>query len=226
MKISVFVAGTNEKSNADFLADAFITGIKEVQDTEITKVRLKDVDLEHFDMKFYKENTEQEKDFNKMKELILSSDGCVFASPIWNFSVPAHLKNFIDRIGSFGLDTATRSLGTLNGKPFYLLYTGGSPTAVWIGLQKKTVSHIPTSLRYFGASVVGSHYEERCTKGKGVFDLVLDQRPGSMEIVQSKGKNFAKVVQHFTKTGRLPFAQRCMLLAFKLMQKTKKRLGI
>ena len=83
----------------------------------------------------------------RIEQLVQQSDGVVIASPLWNFSVPGHLKNLIDRMGSFCLDSESRSLGMLKGKPFYCILTGGTPIAAWYGLQKKTVSHLPVSIR-------------------------------------------------------------------------------
>jgi multimeric flavodoxin WrbA len=135
------------------------------------------------------------------------ADGFVFASPVWNFGVPAHLKNFIDRMGSFALDE-TRSKGTLGGKPFYLIFTGGAPAPAWKTLMQKTTSFVPEALKYFGASYMGHHFEGKCTKGRGKFGLVVDERPDSLEEVRKKGFEFARVVKTFKETGKAPIKQR------------------
>ncbi len=48
--VTVIVAGTNEPSNSNTLADAFIEGMKRVPDLTVEKVRLKDVKIEHFSL--------------------------------------------------------------------------------------------------------------------------------------------------------------------------------
>ena len=108
-----------------------------------------------------------------MQKHVENASGLVIATPVWNFGVPAHLKNFIDRMGSFALDE-TRSRGTLNGKPFYIIFTGGAPKPAWTGLMKKTTAFVPEALRYFGATYIGHHFEPKCVKGRGKFGLVVD----------------------------------------------------
>ena len=226
VEILVLVGGTNDQSNSDTLADCFIEGATSDPKTQATKIRLRDLSIEHFSMKFYDQTADQGADFSRVKSLIEEADGVLIASPIWNFSVPGHLKNLIDRMGSFCLDGESRSLGMLSSKPFYLLLTGGTPMAAWTGLQRRTVSHLPVSIRYFGATVIGTHYEPRCTKGKGQFGLVVDGRPDSQAAVRAKGKHFAEVVKTFAETGKLPLKERFLVWFFRTGQKIKKALGL
>ena len=226
MRILMIVAGTNDPSNADCLAEYFAQGIRCIEGTTIEKIRLKDLQIDHFRLEYYDAATDQGKDFRMIQEKITAADGVVIATPVWNFSVPGHLKNLIDRMGSFGLDSESRSLGMLNKKPFFLLFTGGSPAIVWTGLQKKTTSHLPTSLRYFGGVVIGSHYEERCTMGKGKFGCVVNTRQNTEHGVCAKGQDFARVVEYFLKNGRLPFKQRMITAILRIGQKIKRKLGL
>ncbi len=222
--ILLLVAGTNEPSNSNVLADAMAEGMLSVSGVTIGKIRLKDLQMAHFGLECYGPNCPID-DFEKVKKEILAADGVIIATPIWNFSVPAHLKNLIDRMGAFGLDAASHSLGTLNGKPFYLLFTGGTPFAAW-PFMKQTSSHIPVSLQYFGASILGTHFEPRTTLAKGVFGLVVDKRPQSLEAVKKKAIAFVKTVQEFRKTGRLPLRYRLIQKLVRMVQKVKKGLGI
>ncbi len=224
MRLLILIGGTNDPSNADTLADAFAEGAKQIAGTQIEKIRLKDLRIDHFTLACYEPATDQGEDFRRIEQAVKSADGVLIATPIWNFGVPAHLKNLIDRMGRFALDD-THSLGTLGGKPFYLLYTGGTPAAAW-PLQKRTTSHMPVSLRYFGATVIGTYYEGRCTPGRGKFALVVDKRPQILAAVKAKGMEFARVVDEFTKTGRLPIKQRFLLWGFRTAQKIKRKLGI
>ena len=207
MNILVLVAGTNEPSNSNALADAFVQGLEQHGGTHVTKIRIKDLRIESFTLDFYDPQCNQEEDFCRVQKLLEDAHGFVIATPVWNFSVPAHLKNLIDRMGSFALD-ASRSRGTLKGKPFYLIFTGGTPMPGWPALQKKTTSHLPESLQYFGASFIGQHYEPKCTKGRGVFGLVVDHRPDSLEAVRRKGFDFGKVVAEYASTGKAPTKNR------------------
>src|SRR3989338_7922029 len=130
MNILVLVAGTNEPSNSDTLANVFVQGLEQHGDVHVTKIHLKDLSVEHFRIDHYDPAFPNEPDFRRVKELMEDAHGFAIATPIWNFGVPGHLKNLIDRIGSFGLDPL-RNNGTFSGKPFYLIYTGGSPMPAW-----------------------------------------------------------------------------------------------
>lgn len=224
MKILVLVAGNNVPSNSEFLADHFIEGLKE-KGAETQKLLLRDLTIEHFALKHYDRTHQNEPDYLKLEKAFVEADGVVLASPIWNFSVPAHLKNVIDRIGSFALDE-THSVGTLKGKPFYCIFTGGAPTAAFPALIKKTTSHIPQAIQYFGGTVFGAHYEERCTKGRGVFGLVVDQRPKTLEYMKQKGNEFAALVDYFAKTGKLPFKMALIKWIYNTGGKVKRMLGL
>jgi len=207
MRILVIVAGTNEPSNSNALADAFIQGIEQFGTAEIDKIRLKDLHIEHFTLDFYDPQCNQEEDFCDVQELIEKSNGFVIATPIWNFGVPAHLKNLIDRMGSFALDE-TRSQGTLKGKPFYLIFTGGAPKPAWDALMKKTTSFVAEGLKYFDASHIGTQFEGKCMKGRGDFGLVVDHRPDVLAATRKNGHAFAKVVDEYARTGKAPFKNR------------------
>lgn len=218
MKILLLVAGTNDPSNADYLADLFIDGMKTVPGIEAEKIRLKDVPLAHFELPDYA-CTRQGPEFNRVRTLMQAANGIVIASPVWNFSVPAHLKNFLDHIGCFALDGETRSKGQLKGVPCYFLFTGGAPKVAWKGLMRLTTMHVPESMRYFGASPAGVHFEGKCLKGPGRFGLVLDQRPGLKETMTAKGRKFALVTRQFMETGSLPLSYRIIAKLYRWGQR-------
>ena len=206
MNILVIVGGTNESSNAEYLADRFIDGLRE-SGVGVEKIRLREIPLEHFHLDHY-HGREAGRDFPRIQQLMQNANGLVISSPVWNFSVPAHLKNFIDHVGSFALDHYTRTKGQLNGLPCYFLFTGGAPTVAWRGLMRFTTMHLPESLRYFGASIAGVHYEGKCMLGPGKFGLVLDQRPSVQDDMRLRGKAFAELVKRFSQTGILPLRLR------------------
>lgn len=209
VRILVLSASTNDPSNSDYLADTFIKGMQQLRDVQVTKLRLKDLKIDHFNISYYDSNTDQGEDFRRFQELMEQAHGFVIATPVWNFGVPAHLKNLIDRMGSFALNE-TRSRGTLKGKPFYLIFTGGAPAPAWKGMMKKTTSFVPEGLKYFGASYIGHHFEGKCTVGRGKFGLVVDKRPESIEAMRRKGFDFAKVVAEYARTGKAPAKHRAM----------------
>ncbi len=221
--ISIIVAGTNEPSNSHLLAEKFREGIT-ASGAEATIIRLKNLQLDHFDLKCYDATCSISDRFPEIRETIRRCDGLVIASPVWNFSVPAHLKNLIDRMGSFGLDENTHSVGTLEGKPTFLIFTGGAPAAAW-PMLKRTTSHVSAGLQYFGCSIVGTHFEGSCTLGRGKFGLVVDKRPASLAAMEKKGGEFVTLVSNFKKTGMLPFKLRAIKSIVKMGQKLKRKMG-
>ncbi len=207
MKVVLIVAGTSDPSNSNVLASTFMDGMKEESDIKLHQFRLRDLHIEQFSVaKHYDHAAEHQDDYGPIEVAIRDAHAVIIASPIWNFSVPGHLKNFIDRLGALGLDAETHSRGTFCGKPFYLLYTTGAPTQAWPAMFVRTTSHMPESLRYYGASVIGTFHEGRCTAGRGIFGLVIDKRPDVLRAAKEKGKRFALIVDRFAKTGQLPFA--------------------
>jgi multimeric flavodoxin WrbA len=224
MKILVLVAGTNEPSNSNALADAFIQGVQHVDGCQVNKIRLKDLRIEHFTVDCYDPHCNAEEDFCAVQKLIEEADGLCIATPVWNFGVPAHLKNLMDRMGSFALDE-TRTKGILNGKPFYLIFTGGAPGPAWKGIMQRTTSFVPEGLKYFGTTYIGHHFEPRCTKGKGQFGLVVDSRPKSIASLRRQGAAFAVVVKAFAETGKLPVKQAALRQVYRWGQSLVKKLS-
>ncbi|MDD5751810.1 MAG: NAD(P)H-dependent oxidoreductase, partial [Candidatus Peribacteraceae bacterium] len=223
VNILVLIAGTNDPSNCALLAEHFAAGMERIPDSSVTTIRLKDLPLDHFSLQHYAPSAPEEPGFRRLREALKGTHGLVIASPVWNFSVPAHLKNAIDRMGSFGLDSTTRSRGTLNGLPFFLLFTGGAPPAAWTGLMRRTTGHLARSLQYFGASHCGTHYEGRCMAGRGSFGLVVDGRPECLAMMEQNGERFARLVERFARTGRLPLRQSFLRRIILLIQKWRSR---
>jgi multimeric flavodoxin WrbA len=224
VSITIIVAGTNDPSNSHLLAEKFKDGAT-AAGADATLIRLKDIQLDHFDLSLYDASHSTDDRFTEIRTAIVQSDGLVFASPVWNFSVPAHLKNLIDRMGSFGLDPETHSVSMLNGKPTFLIFTGGAPAVAW-PMLKRTTSHVGAGLQYFGCSIVGTHFEGSCTLGRGKFGLVVDKRPASLEAMKKKGAEFVELVQQFKETGALPFKHRATKAIMKTAQRVKRKMGL
>lgn len=224
VRIAVVVAGTNEPSNADYLADRFIEGIRSAGGTA-DKIRLKDLHIKHFTLERYAPHcTDADDDFSKIESLLEHADGIVFASPIWNFSVPAHLKNLIDRMGAFALDESGRSKGQLKAKPFFILYTGGAPMIAWKALLYLTTLHVTEAIKYYDGTVIGRHFEPKCVLGRGKFGLVVDSRPKTLERVRRRGKKFAEVVAVYKETGSLPLGIRIAYQFFSFLYRVGNRI--
>lgn len=223
-RVAVIVAGTNTPSNAEFLADRFIDGLRE-HGIQTSKIVLRDLNIKHFTLERYAPHcSDKDDDFCRVESLISEADGVVFASPVWNFSVPAHLKNLIDRMGAFALDTEGRSRGTLKAKPFYILYTGGAPMIAWKALLYITTLHVTEAIKYYGGTVVGRHFEPKCVLGRGKFGLVVDKRPATLELMKKKGARFGDIARHYCENGALPLSTRIGYQFFSFLYRVGNRI--
>jgi multimeric flavodoxin WrbA len=207
-RVTVIVAGTNSPSNAEYLADRFIEGLQSAG-VQTDKMILRDLQIKHFTLERYAPHcSDKDDDFCKLEPLIADADGIVIATPIWNFSVPAHLKNLIDRMGAFALDTETRSKGQLKAKPFFIVYTGGAPKIAWEALMYLTTLHVTEAIKYYGGTVIGRHFEPKSIPGRGKFGLVVDKRPKTIEAMKRKGAKFGNIAKHYKENGTLPLRTR------------------
>jgi multimeric flavodoxin WrbA len=223
--IAVIVAGTNEPSNSNLLADSFIEGIKQTANVEVKKFRLKDMHIEHFTLDRYQPHRHDPgDDFCDIEEAITEAHAVVIATPVWNFSVPAHLKNLIDRVGAFALDEATHSKGQLKAKPFYLIFTGGAPMIAWQALMYLTTLHVSEAIKYYGGTVIAKHFEPKSLPGRGKFGVVVDQRPNSLENMRKKGAKFGAIAMHYAENGSLPARTRLAYNFFSFLYRVGNRI--
>ena len=199
-------------------------GVADCGACEVTKLRLIEYELPQFTLDCYKDNCPLPPGYKDLKAYVEEADGVVIATPVWNFGVPAHLKNFLDWIGCFGLDSETRSKGTLGGKPFYYIFTGGAPAAAWKGLMRFTTLFTRESIRYFGGTIAGVFYEGHCTPGRGQFGLVVDKRTERLADARKAGKKFGDFAMKFKQTGVLPLRHRLFEKAYKRGQRIMAKL--
>lgn len=221
--ILVVIAGMNEPSNSNYLADHFIEGCKIIDGITFEKLQLKELALHHFSLDDYTEES-AEPDYLRIKTLIQDAAGIVFATPVWNFSVPAHFKNLIDRMGAFGLDAQTHSKGQLKQKPFGLIFTGGAPMIAWKALMYLTTLHVGEALKYYDGSIVFRHFEPKCVAGRGKFGLVVDQRPKTIALMKKEGARFAVIAKEYAHTGSLPLTKKLWTKWFEFLYRIGNRI--
>lgn len=201
MKVIALSASPSRGRNSDTMLDHFIEGMRGVEGVEVEKIYLGDVPIDYYSFENSKGPGLHEDKFAQLVEKIKSSKGLVIATPTYNFSVPAHLKNFIDRIRFIALDLGEKNrLGQPKGKLGYLstyfLVSGGTP--VW---AEKILffAFPPFWLRgvflYFGAKAMGAIYtgdirsfenhfiHAKCEKAgkKYAKDLLAGRRHGILE---------------------------------------------
>ena len=134
-KVIALSCSPSQGRNSDSMLDAFLKGVSVIDTVEVEKIYLSDVHIEHLTHGNKKAPLPQEGDFAELAEKIQSADGLVIATPTYNFSVPAHLKNFVDRAYFFALDPEKKNMlkqprGKLGYLRMYALVSGGTP--VWI----------------------------------------------------------------------------------------------
>jgi FMN-dependent NADH-azoreductase len=191
-KIIALSCSPSKGRNSDKMLDYFIDGVKSVEGVEIEKIYLSDIYIEHFKFENSTGPTEKEADFVALVDKIKQSNALVIATPTYNFSVPAQLKNFIDRMRFFSLDMTKRNslnqpVGKLDYLKTYFIVSGGTPR--WA--QKLLFFAFPPFwLRgiflYYSAHVLGAFYSG---------DVKTFNNEKILNQVKSKGVSFAKHIK-------------------------------
>lgn len=199
-KVIALSCSPSKGRNSDTMLDNFIAGMREVEGVEVEKVYLNDIPFDDYRFEIKDAPQMHEQEFKKLTDKIQSANALVIATPTYNFGVPAHLKNFIDRIRFFALDfkTCTRigqPAGRLSYLSTYFLVSGGTP--LWA--QKLLFFTFPPFwLRgvflYFGAKVMGAFYTG---------DIEAYQNSKILKKCKKKGKHFAKQVSRGAHHGAL-----------------------
>ncbi len=131
-KIIALSCSPSRGRNSDSMLDAFIEGLQTHEQITVEKVYLEDIHIGRYCFENRAGACEEEPDFKNLTESIKYAQGLVIATPTYNFSVPAHLKNFIDRLRFFALDMEQRNklgqpIGLLKYLKTYFLVSGGTP---------------------------------------------------------------------------------------------------
>ena len=165
MKILALSCSPSKGRNSDTMLDYFILGMKEVSGIEIEKIYLNNIPIDIYMFENSMGPLDHEKEFRDLAHKITTEiTGLVIATPTYNFSVPAHLKNFIDRIRFFALDfkkcnSIGQPVGMLGHLKTYFLVSGGTPswaeTILFFAFPSFWLRGV---FLYFGAKVMGAFY--------------------------------------------------------------------
>lgn len=165
MKILALSCSPSRGRNSDTMLDHFIAGMKEVPGIEVEKIYLQDIKIDDYTFENSKAPEDTEPAFKELSEKINHEiDGLVIATPTYNFSVPGHLKNFIDRMRFFALDFKKKNklgqpMGTLAHLKTYFLVSGGTPNwAEHILFFAFPSFWLRGVFLYFNAKVMGAYY--------------------------------------------------------------------
>lgn len=195
MKILAISASPSRKRNSDTMLDYFISGMIKVEGIEVEKIYLDDIPIDYYKYENSKGAEDHEIEFKKLSDKIMHEVcGLVIATPTYNFSVPAHLKNFIDRIRFFALDFQNKNKlgqprGMLGHLKMYFLVSGGTPA--WA--ERIVFFAFPSFwLRgvflYFNAKVMGAFYSD---------DIKTYENKKILEKCFKLGKKYAeKILEH------------------------------
>jgi len=167
MKIKKIIAISGSPSkgwNSDTMLDAFIEGANKVPNVEVKKLYATDVNCDLYSFENRNGVCDYENELRELFSDIENSQGLIIATPTYNFSVPAGLKNIIDRMRPIALDMQKINIvGQPTGKLHYLktyfLVSGGTPTF----FQKLMFPVFPPLwlslvFKYYGARLGGSIY--------------------------------------------------------------------
>ena len=201
MKILALSCSPSRGRNSDTMLDHFILGMKEVKDVEVEKIYLDDINIDTYKYENSKGPRENETKFKELSEKITKEiSGLVIATPTYNFSVPAHLKNFIDRMRFFALDLTKKNkigqpVGMLGNLKTYFLVSGGTPNwAEHILFFAFPSFWLRGVFLYFNAKVMGA-----CYSG----DVVTFKNKKVLAKCFRKGKRYAEKVKKHNAQGIL-----------------------
>lgn len=183
--------------NSDSMLDAFIKGIETHPDILVEKMYLEDIKINMCCFENRNGPEETEPDFKILTDKIKNVQGLIIATPTYNFSVPAHLKNFIDRLRFFALDMNTRNklnqpVGMLSHLKTYFLVSGGTPKwAERILFFAFPAFWLRAVFLYYASQCYGGYYSGDVTTFRNEKILILCTKLG-----KRYGKKLLKNTRH------------------------------
>lgn len=151
MKVSAFLGSPRKNGNTSYLLNEFLKGVSENKNNSVDSIFLQEYKIsECMDCNRCKNSAGcvQNDDMQKLYPVIKQADVLVIAAPVYWWSMPGHLKTFIDRFYAF-------DDGELKGKKAYLLLTyGGALPNSGPVLVEKTFKEI---FDYIGIDLVKTY---------------------------------------------------------------------
>ncbi len=201
MKVLALSCSPSRGRNSDTMLDHFILGMKEITGIEVEKIYLEDIPIDTYKYENSKGPQEYEAKFKELSEKITKEIfGLVIATPTYNFAVPSHLKNFIDRMRFFALDLSRKNklkqpVGMLGHLRTYFLVSGGTPNwAEHILFFVFPSFWLRGVFLYFNAKVMGAYYSG---------DVKTFQNTKILKKCFKKGKKYAQKIKKHENQGVL-----------------------
>lgn len=197
MKILALSSSPSRHRNSDTMLDYFIIGMNRVSGIEVEKIYLEDVPIDFYNFLNGVGPAKHEEKFKILTDKIQESSGLVIATPTYNFSVPAHLKNFIDRIRFMSLDLNKHNkmgqpVGKLSYLRMYFLVSGGTPrwaeTILFFAFPSFWLRGV---FLYFNAKVLGALYtgNVKAFEDKAILDKCIKKGEKYAHMVKNKKGN-------------------------------------
>lgn len=162
-KIVAIIGSPENNGNSETLLRAFLEGTKSTNSVDILVYDLKDIPMENYN---YRVRTplHSEKEFCSLLKNIQRADCLIVATPTYNFSVPAKVNNFVDRLSYIALNYKEKNIfgqpkGQLKKLKTYFIVSGGTSNLVkGIFFPLFPDFWLQIVFWYYGASRVGSFY--------------------------------------------------------------------
>lgn len=189
-KILCLLSSPNRAGNSATLVDWFILGLDKNK-YEVEKIYLYDLNLDYLNNNYYQfrdENKKQDLGAEEIFSKIRSVKHIVLATPVWNFSFPAVLKNFLDRssvIAKVWSKEKNKQVSNWQNKRFYLFFTCGAPKiSMPINLLAKL--QLIFTLKYYGAKkrIIATAYNCR----SGAKNVLLGREKLKKKIIRKAKK--------------------------------------
>ncbi len=192
-KILLLCASPNKGGNSSTLGQWFLSGINK-EHYEVEEICLYDLTINYCCKDNYKPDLTSEQieaDVKMLFAKMQESKYIVITSPVWNFGIPAVLKNILDRLSYFARpwseEKKTR-VPAWGNKKFYLLFSSGAPK---FGIFFNLIAflQIRWTLSYYGArkKIVGLAFD--CGSGK---ENLVNDRVNLKKKIIARGKKIFK----------------------------------
>lgn len=188
-KILIICASCNKKGNSSLLAKWFIEQANNKK-YEFEWVYLYDLDIPYFTNENRNADIKQDKKNQDIRNLINKLEQgkkFIITFPVWNFGLPASLKNMLDRSLCSGRARAKekkKKIPGWKGKTFYILASMGSSWHLSF-FNFLAIGQIYCILRYYGASVKIKGIGNKAGNGN---KIMIDGRENIKKKIQKKGK--------------------------------------
>jgi putative NADPH-quinone reductase len=193
-KIVALACSPSKGFNSDTMLDAFLSGMSEIKQVKVEKIYLNDLQIENYSFLNRLPDAVKEPQFVALIDKIVKADGVVIATPCFNFSVPAALKNLLDRmsykaLNPKSLNWLSQPKGLLtNLHNFYLVSCGTPAWMVRVFLWPIfPVNWLRVVFGYFGSKTWGGIY------GAGLnTNNLAKNNPKLMERCRKAGRGYAQ----------------------------------